>query len=178
MRIIFSVALVLPAAAAVSAQAPPPRPFDLPTLGAASVGADDSGRRALCDELERLAADPDALFEVPGGGELSCLGAAVDRVAVRSAVPRSEALQTACRLAELPAPVVFNGMRPFPLNRRAPPSDPLELQLTLERLGVRTFGGVLDAFGFAEVVVRSSTEGPPAEAVGVHELPLACRHPA
>lgn len=169
-------ALLLAGAVTIWGQAAPPRPFDQPALAGVSVGADDTGRRALCEELRRLAADPEALFQLPDRGELACRGDAVDRVELRLPDPRG-APDGICRLAATPAPLVFGGMRPFPLNRRSPPSDPSELQLILERLGVRTLGGVLGAFDFASVTLREAGSGGWSRTVDVHELELACRHP-
>jgi len=157
---------------------PSPDALSFPTAGLISVGADRSGRKALCDELTQSRVDEaNKIRLVPEDGELRCLGPRVDRVELRFEAEPNDASNVICQFANQPAPLLFEAMkiRPIAIRSGAAPSDPFELQLTLGRLGARTLGRVLEAFGFETVTARSTRPAEPFDQIGVHELEIACR---
>ena len=144
------------------------------SLGRVSLGADATGRKALCDELRRLAQSTDrrVVSPLPTDVELSCPGdTTLDMILAYKAAP-ADPQREACSFADQPLSLFVGQMQPLALRRGAIPIAPYDLQFKLETVLVTKLGGVLEAMDFRNLEV--STAGKPKLEIGVHELSLVC----
>ena len=142
--------------------------------GRVSVGADASGRKALCKELARLArsADRKVASAVPAGVDLICIGdARLDMRLGYETAPKNPQREL-CSFAKQPISLFVPHMQAFALRSGAIPTAPYDLQFKLETVRVTKLGGLLEAMDFRNLGV--STNGNPLLEVGVHELSLVC----
>lgn len=142
--------------------------------GRVSVGADASGRKALCKELARLArsADHKVVSPLPPGVELSCLGDGTLDMLLEYRVAPPDPRRAVCAFAKQPISLFVPHMQAFALRSGAVPIAPYDLQFKLETVLVTELGGLLEAMDFRNLGV--STNGRRTLEVGVHELSLVC----
>lgn len=146
--------------------------------GRVSVGADASGRKALCRELSRLARSSDrrVVSPIQAGVELQCRGdATLDVTLEYETAPGNPELEL-CSFAKQPISLFVPHMQAFALRSGAIPTAPYDLQFKLETVLVTKLGGLFEAMDFRNVAV--ATDGKPTLEVGVHELGLVCANPA
>lgn len=140
-----------------------------------SVGADDAGREALCEQIRQMSTRARDVPVLPENAELLCQGDGSTIFALRFRVPPARSDKAICDLAGLPSSIVFYQMRPIALRRGSPVTLAQELSEKLQPLGVTTVGSLLSSFGFVNLELWRGEAQQPFREIGLHELHLLCQ---
>ena len=154
----------------------PPATPNASSIALVSLGMDDYGRERLCMKLDRAfalaAASVDSELQV----ETDCSGGPRNILTLLSdsfASPQ-RSREAACALLQTPLPLLGETLDQVWIRRSEPPKPWDALARQMEGLGVRDWGGFLDAAGFARVILRRDREQAPAVDERLYELARTC----
>lgn len=128
------------------------------SIGLVSLAMDGLGRKQLC-------AQSSAILDIAGRSigdvrwESACSGPGLAHMAITSASfsERDKSMGLICELLETPVALFAPKLKPISFRAGERPKDWFQIEDTLDRLGVRKLGGLLDAAGFARL--RAERDG-------------------
>ncbi len=139
-----------------------------------AVGADGTGREALCEQIRLMSTRPRDIPILPDEVELLCDGGDATTFALRFRIAPALTEKLICDLVEKPSSIVFYQMRPIALRRGSTVMLAQELSEKLQPLGVTTVGRLLGSFGFVNLELRRGDAKEPFREIGLHEVHLLC----